>query len=95
MAHKTKPTQEIKPRLVISSEAEVIEALAKEKAARLNESINKSRQFEAAKRHARWQSIADELWATNPHLSKSDVARRIAKKTGDLFSTIRHVIRKK
>lgn len=95
MACETKPTQEIKPRLVISGEAEVIEALAKEKAARLNEAINKPRQLEAAKRHARWQLTADKRWAINPHLSKSAVARLVANETGDPFDSIRHAIHKK
>jgi len=95
MARETKPTQEIKPGLVIGNE-DLFKARAKERqAARLNETINEMRQLGAATRHARWQSIADEVWATNSHLSKSAVAKRVAKRTGDSFSTIRHAIQKK
>ena len=94
MARETKPTQEIRPGLVISNE-DLIKARTKERqAARLNEAME-ARQLKAAQRHDHWQSIADNVWATNPHLSKSAVATRVANQTGDKVRTVRRVIRKK
>ena len=56
---------------------------------------NKIRQDEATSRLETWQAMADQLWAANSHLSKADVAARIAIKVGGNPNTIRRKIRRK
>jgi hypothetical protein len=53
---------------------------------------NWGRSVHAKHVHSDWQGYADEMWAANPRLSKSEVARRIAKKHGGNSRTIRRKI---
>ncbi len=47
-------------------------------------------------KHPIWQRQAEEIWKGNPRLSKSEVARRIEKDTGDAsWDAIRHIIKKR
>lgn len=41
-----------------------------------------------------WQAQADDIWASNPALTKSDVARIIADQVGQSYHTIRKRIQK-
>ena len=43
---------------------------------------NKKKQARAQPRRAKWQAMADDLWARNQHRSARDVAGRIAEKAG-------------
>lgn len=45
-------------------------------------------------RRATWQTMANEIWAISPLLSKSAVAQIIAKRCGGYANTIRQVISK-
>lgn len=54
----------------------------------------KAKAYTYEKKHATWQSRADEIWRERPNATISVVARRIKKETGDKFETIRRVIRK-
>lgn len=45
-------------------------------------------------KHADWQRLADEYWQKRPKASAREVARSIARETGDNFNTIRNVIKK-
>jgi hypothetical protein len=56
---------------------------------------NKIRQDEAIARLETWQAMADQAWAANRHLSKTDVAKHIAVKVGGNPGTIRRKIRRK
>jgi hypothetical protein len=56
---------------------------------------NKIRQDEAISRLETWQSMADQAWAANMHLSKTDVAKHIALQVGGNPGTIRRKIRRK
>lgn len=44
-----------------------------------------------------WQSMADQIWSRNPHLSKSAVAKKIREETGTRYSerTVRRYIVKR
>jgi hypothetical protein len=53
---------------------------------------NEGRAFNAKHHHEDWQAWADEIWAGNKNLSNSEVARRIAKKHGGNWRTIRRYI---
>ena len=55
---------------------------------------NKIRQDEAIPRLETWQAMADQAWAANRHLSKTDVAKHIAAKVGGIPDTIRRKIKK-
>jgi hypothetical protein len=54
--------------------------------------VNKTKATIAAHRREQWQVQADEIWAQEPHLAKSEVARRIAPKES---GTVRRRIEKK
>jgi hypothetical protein len=56
---------------------------------------NKIRQEKATPRLETWQAMADQMWAANSHLSKTDVATRIADKIGGNPDTIRRKICRK
>lgn len=53
---------------------------------------NKNKTEGAARLHAKWQALAQKMWAGNKYLSKSDVAEHIAKTYGGNPSTIRRKI---
>lgn len=54
--------------------------------------LNETRTDRAKERHAEWQEQAQEIWTRNPHLSKSDVAKKIAETYGGDWGTIRRKI---
>jgi len=56
---------------------------------------NNLRQDEAKSRREGWQAMADRIWATNQHLRKADVGKRIAGKIGGNPDTIRRKIKRK
>lgn len=57
---------------------------------------NKKRSKNAEAQHADWQRRANDLWSSPQHAgkSKSDIARLIAKATGDYWDTIRKKIKR-
>ena len=53
--------------------------------------VNEKKAVIAAHRREQWQIQADKIWAQEPHLAKSEVARRIAPKA---WGTVRKLIEK-